>query len=262
MNRHSRMGAGSQWAICPLLAVLFTARAFAQDDGVDQETDFPPKKFNPSRYEVIWKKNPFLSEVAVVGEPSEDVESWAKGFVLRSVTRVSAKYIVHVENTSPPKAKDPVKGAVRYHSLTEDTPSRHGLTIVRVKAHRDPSQVEVTVGKMIGDVMKEATIKYDLKALAARPASRRTTQQQARPTTRPAANPTTATPQTSAMGQRGRSSAGTTPAARSSQGAGNATQTQGGARTQGRSDSRGRRGRGSADASERPRVVLPPGTNR
>lgn len=245
------------------LFALFTG--FTQAQTEESAADFPPKKFDPSRYELIWQKNPFLSEVAIVGEPSEEIESWAKGFVLRSVTRVSGKYMVHVENTSPPKAKDPVKGAVRYHSLKEDTPSRHGLTIVRVKAHRDPSQVEVTVGKTIDDEVKEAMIKYDPKALAAKPAPRPAAQQPPRTATRPATNQAATPPRTSAAGQRGRGQPGTTPATSGrpgGQAGGNAAQTQGGSRTQGRGDSNRRRGRGSDNATQQRRVVLPPGTAR
>lgn len=258
-----------QRAILPLLMGWLVSNVFSQGGEVSKETDFPPKKFEASRYDAIWEKNPFTSQVTVIGEPSEDVESWAKGYILRSVTRVNGKYMVHIENTTPPKAKDPVKGAVRYHRLTEDEPSRHGLTIVRVKSHRDPSQVEVTVGKQDGDDVTEALIKYDPRALAAKPAAQPGVRLPGSRVARPGA-PNQEVPTTNAAPQRGRTQQSAAPATRGrrgSQAGGDATQAQGGGRIQGRVG-QGRRGGGRAqggdtdNATSKRRVILPPGTSR
>lgn len=262
----------------------------AQQAPVPPETanDFPPQKFDPGRYKKIWAKNPFVAEVVNKEEAPVEGEEWAKGLILRAVTRIEGKYVVHVEDTALATEKDPLKARGRYQRLVQDEPdqSRGDLRIVRVKAHRDPSQVEVTVSKTAEQDGTEAVVKYDPKALLAQaPPVRLAPQNPRRPQLTPegvqaaAAGGIVVVPETAAQ---------TAPAAAANQGRpqiqgqqqGPETAAQGepAAANQGRPQIRrargqrggrnqGYRGRGSRRGGDTPqpperRVVLPPGVNR
>ena len=97
--------------------------------------DFPPKAFDPKRYEAISERNPFGS--AIVPEIPAPNADWAKGIVLRAVTRIDGHYVVHVENTIKGSAWKSLR-LVEGHEDLE-------LTIKQVKPHRNPAQVEVLV---------------------------------------------------------------------------------------------------------------------
>ncbi len=126
-------------------------------------SDFPPKKFDPRRYDAIFRKKPFEGEVIPVTETKE-VEDWSKDLILRAVTRIGGKYVVHVENKSLVKDEDPEKrrkARMRIVEGSTDLP----LTIQTVKPHRDPLQVEVVVVSGSGTGSKTATLKYDAAEL-------------------------------------------------------------------------------------------------
>ena len=254
-------------ALGSLLPTL--ARSQSSEETVTSSSDFPPKKFKAGRYDAIWQKNPFVSEGVAEIRPDEAVHEWAKGFVLRAVTRIQGKYVVHLENTRPPKVAVASKTTNRYFRLVEDADSPSGLSITRVKAHRDPSQVEVMVAFKNGETQSEAVIKYDPRALRARPAvqQNRVTPSQGMPPT-PAQDQIPSVPATSARSSESRENAERRPtdARKEVQDAGGGRAEQRG-RTQGGRD-RGRRGgRGRVRASDRDnpnqsqppqrRVVLP-----
>ncbi|MGY8690448.1 MAG: hypothetical protein ACKVHP_22265, partial [Verrucomicrobiales bacterium] len=157
--------------ILPLFIIL-TSLIEGQEVPVVEEPSaqpgFPPRKFDASRYEAIWAKNPFIAEVVPEETAVEETEKWAEGLILRGVTRIEGKYVVHVEDNALAKEKDPTKQRARYQRLVEDASgaSIGGLRIVHVKAHRDPNQVEVTVSKGEGADAREAVVMYDPKELA------------------------------------------------------------------------------------------------
>jgi hypothetical protein len=176
--------------------------------GADSEfqSDFPPRKFDPRRYDAIFRRNPFMQEVVPVEQPKED-DPWAEGLELRAVTRIGGKFVVHVENTKLTNDEDREKRKLAYHRLVEGE-SKEALRIETVRAHRDPSQVEVVVATGTGARSKTATLTYSQKQLSAkvpkqiappkpgqqtRPTTtRRTVTPRATPTpTRPTPRPTT-----------------------------------------------------------------------
>ena len=95
--------------------------------------DFPPKALDPKRYEEISQRNPFGS--TIVPEAPAPTSDWAKGLVLRAVTRIDGHYVVHVENKTKGSAWKALR-LVEGHENLE-------LTIKEVKPHRNPAQVEV-----------------------------------------------------------------------------------------------------------------------
>lgn len=265
----------------PLLAVAAFAviipSAHSQDQDNNQtDGDFPPRPFDARRYEAIWKRNPFLKEVIASDAPEQQTEDWAKGLVLRGVSRIQGRYVVHIEDTTPvsPKAKS-TSEAPRSFRLVEGTADGgpDGLTIRAVKAHRDPTQVVVTVAKATGDATGEATVKYDPRAIAAKPVPRApspaTTQ---RPTTTGRATNAPATPAAQAN-QPNRNGRGREAGGRRGGGTGNVRGEGGGPTTQGADGRRqrfgngGRGNRGGGRSSQngttnQRRVILPPGTGR
>lgn len=130
------------------------------------QSDFPPRKFDPRRYDAIFRRNPFMQEVVPSKGPVAE-DPWADGLELRAVTRIGGKFVVHVENTKLAKDEDREKRRMAYHRLVEGD-DREALRIQTVKAHRDPSQVEVVVATGVGTRAKTATIKYSDKQLKAK----------------------------------------------------------------------------------------------
>ena len=248
-----------KWILPLLLAMasLIEGQETEGQETLSETLDFPPRKFDASRYEAIWARNPFIAEVVPQDAAEEEIEKWAEGLTLRAVTRIQGKYVVHVEDNALAKEKDPKKLRARYQRLVEDASgaSIGGLRIVHVKAHRDPNQVEVTVSKGEGADAKEAVVKYDPKALVAKaPAVKKPTalgNRVPRPTTtRRVVTPTRTTP-SAATNQRGRSGRATAG------GRGAGGRTRGGAATQGRG--RNQPSATSPGNTSRRRVVLPPG---
>lgn len=240
-----------------LLLLLVLPTLVRGQDESSLQSGFPPRKFDPSRYEAIWVKNPFVAQLVpqnTAGE--EEPEKWAEGLILKSVTRIGGKYVVHVEDQAMAKEKDWTKQRARFHRLVEDAnkASIGGLRIVQVKAHRDPNQVKVTVSKGEGADTREAEVRYDPKALASKPS--------AKPPS-PTTTKRTVTPQTSrpttqrreGRGGEGRGGGNRGGAAAGGRGGGN--RGGGGTGTQGRQ--RGRTQTTEASSESTRRVVLPPG---
>ncbi len=163
------------------------------------DTDFPPRKFDPRRYDAIFRKNPFMQEVVPAAKEAPN-DPWADGLQLRAVSRIGGKFVVHVENTKLTKDEDREKRKMAYHRLVEGDEGE-ALRIQTVRPHRDPSQVEVVVATGTGTNVKTATIKYSEKQLAAKapqvqppkPGQPRTTRRTVtpRPTTPTTKRPTT-----------------------------------------------------------------------
>lgn len=110
--------------------------------------DFPPKAFEPARYEAIAERDPFGG--AIVSSPIPTLaDDWSKGLVLRAVTRIEGRYVVHVSNAKSKKAFRLVEGE-----------GKSDLKILSVKPHRDPAQVQVVVESHRGDEAKVATLRY------------------------------------------------------------------------------------------------------
>lgn len=168
------------------------------------QSDFPPRKFDPRRYDAIFERNPFMQEV--VPAPKDAAEDpWAEGLELRAVTRIGGKYVVHVENTKLTKDEDREKRKMAYHRLVEGD-GKEALRIQTVRAHRDPSQVEVVVATGAGTSVRTATIKYSDKQLkaktpAAKPTPGKPTTTRRTVTPRPTTTPTTRRP-TATPGKR------------------------------------------------------------
>lgn len=171
----------------------------------ETESDFPPKRFEPRRYDAIFKKNPFMQEVVPVEEETPD-DPWADGLELKAVSRIGGKFVVHVANTKLVGDEDREKRKMAYHRLVEGD-DREALRIQSVKPHRDPAQVEVIVATGAGSNVKTAAITYSEQQLkASAPAQVKPPQagQGRRPTTtrrtvnprsrRPTTNRTQATP--------------------------------------------------------------------
>lgn len=247
----------------------------AQEAPVSPETanDFPPQKFDPGRYKKIWAKNPFVAEVVNKEEDPVEGEEWAKGLILRAVTRIEGKYVVHVEDTALANEKDPLKARRRYQRLVQDEPdqSRGDLRIVRVKAHRDPNQVEVTVSKTAEQDGTEAVVKYDSKALLAQaPPVRLTPQNPRQPQRTPEGNSAAApgavvvVPETAAQTAPAAANQGRPQVRGQQRGNRGGVRGAGGQRGGRNQGDRGRGGRRGGDTPQPPerRVVLPPGVNR
>ncbi len=247
-----------------LLLGSFTIITVGAEESSIGFNDFPPRKFEPRRYAQIWNKNPFVSEVTLQAGPTEKPQEWSKGLILRAVSRIQGKYVVHVEDTSLTKEKDPAKARNRYQRLVQDAPnaSSGGLRIVRVKAHRDPHQVEVTVSKGDGSEAEEAVVKYDPKALVVKNTQpQRTPSQVPKPgaptTTRRVILPpgTTSAAATSSPQRNVRGGRGSTSNAGGRRGGGD----RGGFRGQGGGTRGSRGGNSSSRSTPQRRVVLPPG---
>ncbi len=134
----------------------------------DAETgDFPPKRFDPRRYDAIFQRNPFMQEVVPVVEEAGPDDEWAKPLMLRAVSRIGGNFVVHVENTQLVKDEDPDKRRMAYHRLVQGQDDEK-LRIREVKPHRDPSQVEVVVETGRGANVKTATLTYSDKQLKAK----------------------------------------------------------------------------------------------
>ena len=146
------------------------AAANAEAAGAPVSQDFPPEKFDPRRYDEILQRNPFMQEVLQV-KPSAPDNAWAEGLIVRAVTRIGGRYVVHVENTKLVKDADIEKRRMAYHRLVEGQ-GGDALRIQTVRAHRDPRQVEVVVATGKGTRVKTATIKYDEKQLTAKAAQK------------------------------------------------------------------------------------------
>ena len=161
------------------------APANAEAAGTPVSQDFPPKKFDPRRYDEIFQRNPFMQEVLQV-KPSAPDNTWAEGLIVRAVTRIGGHYVVHVENTKLTKDPDIEKRRKAYHRLVEGQ-GGEPLRIQSVSAHRDPRQVEVVVATGQGSRVKTATIRYDDKQLTAK--APRTPSKSRAPTTAKRASP-------------------------------------------------------------------------
>lgn len=157
-----------------------TGAAAPADSGT--ASDFPPKKFDPRRYDAIFRKNPFMQEVVPVAEEKPD-DPWADNLIIRAVTRIGGNYVVHVENTKLVGDEDPAQRRLAYHRLVEGQNSGD-LRIQSVKPHRDASQVEVVLATGSGASVKTATVKYSEKQLKAKAAPAKARPTPGKPTTR------------------------------------------------------------------------------
>lgn len=157
-------------------------------------SDFPPKRFDPRRYDAIFRKNPFMQEVVPVAE--EKVEDpWADDLILRAVTRIGGKFVVHVENTKLIGDEDPEKRRQAHRRLVEGQ-ADGALRIQSVKPHRDASQVEVVLASGSGASVKTATVKYSDKQLKSKAIAAKKPATPGRPTTTRRTTPTRSTPST------------------------------------------------------------------
>ena len=145
-------------------------------------SDFPPKKFDPRRYDAIFRKNPFMQEVVPVAEEKAE-DPWADDLIVRAVTRIGGIYVVHVENTKLVGDEDPAQRRLAHHRLVEGQTSGD-LRIQSVKPHRDASQVEVVLATGSGASVKTATVKYSDKQLKAKASTANKRPTTGRPTTR------------------------------------------------------------------------------
>ena len=199
------LGAGVFAAVLPLVIGQTTTPATtAEEAGGD---DFPPRKFDARRYDAIFQKDPFMNEVAIQAKDDGAKDEWAKGLVVRAVTRITGKFVVHVEDTTLKNEKDPEKLKMRYHRLVEGD-NQAGLRVQSVKPHRDPTQVEVVVLKGAGGAAQTATIKYNEKDIVAKarakpPVKRAPSTSRRVPTTTRSSRPSTAKPKpTTTPGKR------------------------------------------------------------
>jgi len=134
------LGLSSITLVIALLCLLFPAHG----------QDFPPKAFDPERYKAISKRNPFG---AILVRPSQPpAADWAKGLVLRAVSRINGHFVVHVEDTS--------RTNVRKSLRLVEGDNRFELAIESVKPHRNPAQVEVIVRKTRAPDVGTATLTY------------------------------------------------------------------------------------------------------
>lgn len=175
--------------------------------GAAEETgasDFPPKRFDPRRYDAIFRKNPFMQEVVPVAEVKAE-DPWADDLILRAVTRIGGQFVVHVENTKLVGDEDPKMRRMAYHRLVEGQASGD-LRIQSVKPHRDAAQVEVVLATGSGASVKTATVKYSEKQLKAPKAPAKGRPTPGGPTTRrtvtPATNKPTTTKRSTTPGKR------------------------------------------------------------
>ena len=139
-----------------------------EESSEDITPSFPPRKFDPRRYDAIFRRNPLMQEVVPAQEEAGPDDAWAEGLILRAVTRIGGQFVVHVENTKLVGDEDREKRKMAYHRLTEGQ-SGNELRIQSVKPHRDPEQVEVVLATGVGTSVKTATIKYSDKQLKATP---------------------------------------------------------------------------------------------
>ena len=107
-----------------------------------------------------------MQEVVAEDKPVEE-DPWADDLILRAVTRIGGRYVVHVENTKLVGDQDPEQRKLAHHRLVEGSNSGK-LRIQSVKPHRDPSQVEVVLATGSGAAVKTATVQYSEKQLAAK----------------------------------------------------------------------------------------------
>ena len=165
------VGAGAMTALLTFVMAQGNAPGAPAAAEEEADDDFPPRKFDARRYDAIFQKDPFMNEVAIEAKEEEKLDEWAKGLVIRAVTRITGKYVVHVEDTTLKNEKDPEKLKMRYHRLVEGDNSAQ-LRVQSVRPHRDPTQVEVVVLKGAGSAAQTATIKYNEKEIVAKAAAR------------------------------------------------------------------------------------------